>query len=84
MSMSMNSQAGRIETVLRARANEWVNMVTLHEASGSMAVHSRVAQLRETRGLTIENKVLKRGGQTVSLYRLVVETAEKQGELSLA
>lgn len=66
------TQADLILDTLRASGG-WVGMPRLARASGSWNVHSRIAQLRTERGLTIENKVERRPGSrtNLSFYRLV-------------
>ena len=44
------SQCDLILELLAAANGRWVSMIDLHRVSGSMAVHSRIADLRE-RGL---------------------------------
>lgn len=66
------TQADIILEVLQKRGG-WVGMPRLARASGSWNVHSRIAQLRTERGLTIENKVERRPGTraNLSFYRLI-------------
>lgn len=77
------TQAEAIEQELRRMAGEWVSLPRLHEVSGAYAVHSRVAELRKTRDLVIENRVRrgKGGGPSLSEYRLMTE---EQGILELS
>ena len=72
------SQCDVILDKLRRHEGRWVDMVDLHRASGSMAIHSRIADLRK-RGHTIEQQN-KRHGRTVhSQYRLLA--AQEQPSL---
>jgi radical SAM superfamily enzyme len=41
------SQCDLILHALRQARGQWVTMMALHRASGSMAVHSRIAELRK-------------------------------------
>lgn len=72
------SQAARILRVLEARAGQWVPMIELHQASGSMAVHSRIADLRAA-GHEIRQRNDRKGRMVHSNYLLVA--GERQGEL---
>ena len=64
------SQCDKIEAALRSRIGEWVPMPDLYFASGSMAVHSRISDLR-SRGLQIDHRNLRRGSMVISQYRLI-------------
>lgn len=64
------SQCDLILRCLRKHLGCWVSLPTLWQASGSMAVHSRITDLRK-RGAQIEQASLRRGRQCLSLYRLV-------------
>lgn len=68
------SQCALILRRLRRHAGRWVSLPTLWRASGSMAVHSRITDLRK-RGATIEQQSLHRGRQILSRYRLIDEAA---------
>ena len=48
----------------------WVSLPRLHTASGSMAVHSRIADLRG-RGHAIEHRNERKGRTIHSSYRLI-------------
>lgn len=49
------SQCACILAALEANPGAWVSLVRLHAVSGSMAVHSRIPELR-SRGHRIEHK----------------------------
>lgn len=73
------SQCELVLQRLRDRSGLWVPMPELHRASGSLAVHSRISDLRR-RGYNIEhrNRNASRpdGGRWIhSEYRLVEEVA---------
>lgn len=72
------SQCGRILAALQDRAGQWVSLIDLAQVSGSMAVHSRIADLR-ARGHQVEQKSERKGRMIHSSYRLVAFTG--QGEL---
>lgn len=63
------SQSTLILAALKGRFGEWVNMVDLWRASGSMNIHSRISDLRK-RGLFIEQRSERVGRKVHSLYRL--------------
>lgn len=63
------SQAEIILQVLAAKRGKWVGMPTLWRASGAMAVHSRVADLRK-KGFQIDNHTINRHRKKHSFYRL--------------
>lgn len=67
------SQCDRILAVLTRDAGMWVSMARLHVSSGSMNVHSRIADLRK-RGHRIDHKNERPKGRTAihSFYRLVL------------
>lgn len=64
------SQCDKIEAVLRQRAGTWVPVTELAFASGSLAVHSRINDLRTKRHLHIEQKNVKKGRMVHSHYTL--------------
>jgi biotin operon repressor len=68
------SQCDLILAVLERHAGAWVSLLDLAAASGSMAVHSRIADLR-TRGKTIEHKNDRKGRTVHSSYRLLKPAA---------
>jgi len=59
-----------LSALLEARGG-WVSAWQLFESSNSLAVHSRVADLRKA-GHTIQNRVKHENGKCLSEYRLVV------------
>jgi hypothetical protein len=63
------SQNAAILAALIEHNGKWVSMITLHRASGSMAVHSRIADLRLA-GHTIKNKSVQKGRMKHSSYKL--------------
>lgn len=78
------SQCDRIEAVLRSRIGEWVPMPELWRASGAMAVHSRISDLRK-RGLDIEHRnEVAAGRVTHSFYRLVTPEQAAQRDAAVA
>lgn len=62
------SQCEAMEELLKKRSGEWVSMLELAAASGSMNVHSRVSDLRH-RGMSIENRSDREDGRVKSFYR---------------
>lgn len=67
------SQCEIILAALQNKAGEWVSLPELAFSSGSMAVHSRISDLRE-RGHLIEHRNQRKGRKVHSSYRLVTET----------
>jgi len=67
-----STQGGIILGLLRAAAGDWVSALELHEASGSLAVHTRVSDLRKL-GHQIENRTRHEGARCLSEYRLIKE-----------
>ena len=66
----MKGEQGEIIlSALRDADGGWVSALELHERSGSLAVHSRVADLRK-RGHAILNRTRHDGGRCRSEYRL--------------
>jgi hypothetical protein len=66
----MNANQGAvILAALREAGGGWVSALALHETSGSLAVHSRIADLRK-QGHAIENRTRREGGRCLSEYRL--------------
>ena len=63
------SQCNRILRTLLGNADRWVSMISLWRVSGSMAVHSRIADLRK-RGHGITQKSLRVNGVVHSYYKL--------------
>lgn len=63
------SQCDLILAELEHQRGEWVSLPILAAASGSMAVHSRIADLR-ARGLQIEHRNERKGRMIHSSYRL--------------
>ena len=65
-----SSQADKILGMLQAAGGGWVPMPNLHWASGSLNVHSRIADLRK-RGRVIEQKTERTdAGTNNSFYKL--------------
>ena len=64
------SQCRLILDTLKTRAGAWVAMPHLYKVSGSMAVHSRVADLRKN-GHNIQNEKRRHGRKCFSYYRLI-------------
>lgn len=65
------SQVAKILARLRQTPGEWVGMFELYQVSGSMAVHSRISNLREL-GHDIDQENRRKGTQIHSFYRLKV------------
>jgi len=72
---SGNSQCDIILESLRLHAGAWVSMIHLHQLSGSMAVHSRIADLRAA-GHQIEQRSERKGRMVYSSYRLIETPAQ--------
>jgi catalase (peroxidase I) len=66
------SQCEKILRFLKKKNGEWVSMVDLWRISGSMAVHSRISDLRKRQGLVIEQKNEFHGKEVHSFYRITV------------
>ena len=66
------SQEDIILGVLSEHANSWVAMPYLYGVSGSMACHSRIAELR-SRGYKIVNRVDRSHRPYASFYMLIKE-----------
>lgn len=64
------SQCAAILERLAQTPGQWVSMMELHLVSGSMNVHSRIADLR-ARGAIIEQRGQWERGKCHSSYRLV-------------
>jgi len=64
------TQCDLILAELRRCEGQWVSMIILHQVSGSMAVHSRIAELRG-HGHTIEQHSKRVGRIQHSSYRLI-------------
>jgi hypothetical protein len=75
------SQCDLILAVLERNAGRWVSMMDLAVASQSMNIHSRIAELRERRNLTIQNEQRKHGRKRRSYYRLIINSTPTQPEL---
>ena len=67
------SQCDLILAELRQNANEWVPMPHLARVSGSLNIHSRIADLVK-RGHRIENRQITKGRMRHSFYRIAAET----------
>lgn len=63
------SQCDAILSLLSANLGGWVPLPELAAVSGSMAVHSRIADLRG-RGLFIQQRQTRKGRMCHSSYRL--------------
>lgn len=70
------SQCDLILAELKHQRGEWVSLPLLAAASGSMAVHSRIADLRG-RGLIIHHRNQRIGRKIHSSYRLTSGSAEQ-------
>lgn len=71
------SQCDLILAELQHQQGEWVALPLLAAASGSMAVHSRIADLR-ARGLIIHHRNQHKGRQIHSSYKFVPSTPATQ------
>lgn len=65
-----SSQCTCIHAELLAHQGEWVPLLRLHAVSGSMAVHSRINDLRQ-RGHAIEHRSERVKRMVHSFYRLL-------------
>lgn len=63
------SQSKCILRRLKRHRGKWVSLQTLWRASGSMAVHSRIAELRD-RGEVIESRCQRFRRMVLSSYRV--------------
>ncbi len=66
---------------LTTRPGQWVSALRLHQICGSLAVHSRINDLRQ-RGHQIENRVETVNGKRHSSYRLVISGKELQPQMN--
>jgi len=66
----MKSQIAVILAALSEARGRWVSALDLHERCGSLAIHSRISDLRK-RGHTIENQTDWIDGRCCSSYRLI-------------
>ncbi len=64
-------QSAVILSVLLDANGGWVSALALHERSGSLCVHSRIADLRK-QGHVIENRTRREAGRCISEYRYIV------------
>lgn len=64
------SQCDKILASLQLHSGMWVSIVHLAAISGSMAVHSRISDLR-ARGINIEHRNKRVGRMIHSSYRLI-------------
>ena len=64
------SQNAAILACLTENSGEWVSVLRLQQVSGSIAVHSRIADLR-ARGHSIANRTERPAGICHSFYRLL-------------
>lgn len=64
------SQCDLILAVLERHAGAWVSLLDLAAASGSMAVHSRIADLR-AKGKSIDHRNERKGRTIHSSYKLL-------------
>jgi len=64
-----DSQCGKILALLEQRRGEAVSLFDLWQVSGSMAVHSRISDLRE-RGYNISCVTKQTRGRVLSEYTL--------------
>jgi hypothetical protein len=71
------SQADKILASLQLHSGSWVGLIHLAAISGSMAVHSRIADLR-ARGLTIEHRNERVGRMIHSSYRLIQPSGQAE------
>jgi hypothetical protein len=69
------SQCDLILAALQRHAGHWVELPALYQASGSMAVHSRIADLR-ARGHIIEQRNQRHGRMVHSSYRLIPQESQ--------
>jgi biotin operon repressor len=69
------SQCSAILELLTASNGRWVPMIDLHRVSGSMAVHSRISDLRE-RGHDIQQRSERVGKSVRSYYSLTPATGQ--------
>lgn len=66
------SQCAQILAMLQERRGAWVSVLQLASLSGSLAVHSRITDLRK-RGHAIEQQSHRSGRKIHSEYRLPLE-----------
>ncbi len=66
-----STQNAKVLAELKAMANQWVPMPHWYYMSGSMAIHSRINDLRQE-GHIIEHKSTRSGRTVHSFYKLVI------------
>ncbi|MDX1951486.1 MAG: helix-turn-helix domain-containing protein [Verrucomicrobiota bacterium] len=76
-SSSGSTQNGRILSLLQSRVGEWFSLMELYQVSRSMAVHSRIHDLRKA-GHRIEHQNKWENRHCHSFYRLLPATALDQ------
>lgn len=67
------SQCAQIHDLLHRHAGAWVSLPELAAVSGSMAVHSRISDLRAA-GHSIQHRNQRVGRRVHSSYRLQLES----------
>lgn len=72
------SQNSRILAKLMARPGKWVPAYTLLQVSGSMAVHTRISELRTEHGHNIQQRNLRNGRIIHSHYRIIPPKTPKK------
>ena len=73
MPVTLQSQCDLILDALQQAAGQWVSMPRLVNLSGSYNIHSRIDELRHTRGVRIENRTQrdeKHPRRQQSFYRI--------------
>ena len=70
------STLDQLEALLKARPGQYVSALTIAKLAGLLSSRTRLSELRRWRGMTIENKLVKRrkvNGKpvTLSFYRWV-------------
>lgn len=71
-----------VAACFRARANVWIDGMTLAQHGGAYAWRSRVAECRTQLGMTIENRQRRvpGTGRTISEYRWLPSGATESGD----
>ena len=71
------SQLYKICEALEMARGQWVSTLELHYACGSLAVSTKVSQVRE-KGVPIQHKEIVENTRPIHLYRIPIESLRKK------
>ena len=69
--MNPSTFRDRVASLLRSRANQWIDGRELATVGGAYAWRSRVSDCRQDLGMVIENRQRRVNGVVISEYRFV-------------